>query len=95
MNKSITFIPNDDLLLIKVDDIMFASKNGIIFPDQSAQRPQSGIVIKIGKIDGDQEIFEGDRVLFASNAGSDLPIDGTDYLLINSRYILGKDDKIY
>jgi chaperonin GroES len=70
--------------------------SGIIIPDNAKEKPLEGKVIAISKeVEEDENlpINEGDIVVFAKYAGTDITIDGKEYLVLNTDDILGKIEK--
>jgi chaperonin GroES len=63
---------------------------GIIIPDSAKEKPQKGKVILTGvaKKDEVMEVKVGDTVFYGKYAGTELHIDGTDYLLISQTDVL-------
>ena len=71
------------------------TKGGIIIPDTAKEKPVEGKVIAVGagriKKDGTKlplEVKKGDRVLYAKYAGTEVKIDGEDYLMMTEDDIL-------
>ena len=69
---------------------------GIIIPDSAKEKPQEGEVIAVGKgkrLDSGEfiglDVQEGDRVLFGKYAGSEIKLDGREYLIVREDEILG------
>jgi chaperonin GroES len=69
---------------------------GIIIPDTAKEKPQSGRVIAVGKgrINDKGQVFpldvkEGETVLFGKYAGSEIKIDGREYLILREDDVLG------
>jgi chaperonin GroES len=69
---------------------------GIIIPDTAKEKPQQGRVVAVGKgrINDKGDVFpldvkEGDTVLFGKYAGSEIKIDGREYLIIKEDEVLG------
>jgi len=69
---------------------------GIIIPDSAKEKPQQGNVIAVGKgkttEDGKLlplDVKVGDKVLFGKYAGSDIKIDGKEYLMMREDDVLG------
>jgi chaperonin GroES len=69
---------------------------GIIIPDTAKEKPQQGRVVAVGKgrINDKGEVFpldvrEGDTVLFGKYAGSEIKIEGKEYLIIREEEVLG------
>ena len=58
--------------------------SGIIIPDTAKEKPQRGKVVAVGKGKKDEpmEIKAGDEVLYGKYAGTEITIDGTDYLMM-------------
>jgi chaperonin GroES len=83
------FQPFGDKILIKIKEIKNETQGGIILPDNaSKEKPTKGEVIKIGGTPKNIEV--GDTVIFAKYAGTDITLDGDDYLIIETyKDILG------
>ena len=71
-------------------------RGGIIIPDSAKEKPQEGEVIAAGegkyKDDGTRQSLDvkvGDRVLFGKYSGSEIKIDGEEYLIMREDEILG------
>jgi len=86
---------NDRILVERVEE-QTTTKGGIIIPDSAKEKPAEGKVISvgIGKLgeDGKRiplEIKTGDRVLFGKYSGSDVKINGEEYLIMREDDILG------
>jgi chaperonin GroES len=69
---------------------------GIIIPDTAKEKPQSGRVIAVGKgrINDNGQVFppdvkEGETVLFGKYSGSEIKIDGQEYLILREEDVLG------
>jgi chaperonin GroES len=71
-------------------------RGGIIIPDSAKEKPQEGEVIAAGegkyKDDGTRQSLDvkvGDRVLFGKYSGSEIKIDGDEFLIMREDEILG------
>ena len=71
------------------------TSGGIVLPDTAKEKPESGVVLALGPgkmLDNGTrapiQVTVGDKVLFASYAGTNVKIDGDEYLLINESDIL-------
>ena len=71
-------------------------RGGIIIPDTAKEKPQEGEVVAAGegkyKEDGTRQALDvkaGDRVLFGKYSGSEIKIDGEEYLIMREDEILG------
>ncbi len=60
------------------------TKAGIIIPDTAKEKPQEGVVVAVGpgKKDEPMTVKVGDRVLYGKYAGTEIHIDGKDYLIM-------------
>jgi chaperonin GroES len=79
-------------VLVKRIEEAEVKKGGIIIPDTAKEKPQQGTVIAVakkGKEDEPIEVKKGDRVLFGKYGGTEITIDGEDYLMMNQDDILG------
>jgi chaperonin GroES len=87
--------PLNDKVLIERGKADEKTKGGIILPDTSKEKPKEGTVVAVGdgrvSDDGARVAFtvkKGDRVLFKSYAGTDVKIDGKEYILMSEEDIL-------
>lgn len=64
--------------------------SGIIIPDSAQEKPQVGTVVLVGagKTDEPMELKVGDVVFYGKYAGTELDIDGVDYLLMSQTDVL-------
>ncbi|NEW60379.1 co-chaperone GroES [Sulfurovum sp. bin170] len=63
--------------------------SGLIIPDSAKEKPLEGKVIALGKKAVKAGIKEGDKVVFPKFGGTEITIDGTEYLIMSSKNILG------
>jgi len=77
-------------VLIKPNPAEEKTSSGIIIPDSAKEKPQKGEVILVGEAKKDEPTVAkiGDTVLYGKYSGTELNIDGTDYLLMNHSDIL-------
>lgn len=71
-------------------------KGGIIIPDTAKEKPQQGKVIAVGtgKVDDNGKVIpfnvkKGDKVLMPKYGGTEIKLDGKDYLILREEDILG------
>ena len=66
------------------------TQSGIIIPDSVKEKPLKGTVVLVGAAKKDEavEVNVGDTVLYGKYSGTELQIDGEDYLLINQSDVL-------
>jgi chaperonin GroES len=89
-------VPLHDRIVVSRTEAEEKTAGGIIIPDTAKEKPQEGKVIAVGagRLDKDgnkipMEIKAGDRVLFARWAGTELKIDGKEYMIMKEEDILG------
>lgn len=77
-------------VLVKPHPAETKTASGIIIPDTAQEKPQKGTVVAIGsdKKDEKMEVKIDDVVLYSKYGGTELNIDGTDYLIMNQSDIL-------
>ncbi|HEX3035807.1 MAG TPA: co-chaperone GroES [Thermodesulfobacteriota bacterium] len=87
--------PLYDRVLVKRLDTEEKTKGGIIIPETAKEKPQEGKVVATGKgkllEDGSLrplDVKENDRVLFNKYAGTDINIEGEEYLILREDEIL-------
>jgi chaperonin GroES len=88
--------PLNDRLLVKRLAEEEKTAGGIIIPDSAKEKPAEGKVIAVGpgktNDKGDRvtlQVKAGDRVLFSKYGGTDVKLDGEDYLIMREDDILG------
>ncbi len=87
--------PLHDRLIVQGSEEEEKTKGGIIIPDTAKEKPIEGKVIAVGagriKKDGTKmplEVKKGNRVLYAKYAGTEVKIDGEEYLIMREDDIL-------
>ncbi len=87
--------PLHDRIIVKRMQEEEKTKGGIIIPDTAKEKPFEGKVIAVGdgkvKEDGTKvpmEVKKGDKILFSKYAGSEVKIDGEDYLIMKEEDVL-------
>jgi chaperonin GroES len=87
--------PLADRVVVKPLDPEEVNKGGIIIPDTAKEKPQEGQVVAIGPgklLDSGQrqelEVKEKDRILYGKYSGTEVTIEGTDYLIMREGDIL-------
>ena len=88
--------PLQDRVLVKRVEEETKTSGGIIIPDNHKEKPARGEVISIGKgyrlTDGSVrplDVKAGDRILFSKYAGTEIKVEGKDYLIMKEDEILG------
>ena len=88
--------PLGDRVLVQPIEESEVKKGGIIIPDTTKEKPQEGKIVALGtgKRDDDGKLVpftvkKGDRVLISKYGGTEIKIDGKDYLIMREEDILG------
>lgn len=89
-------VPLHDRILVRRVEEEETTRGGIVIPDTAKDKPQEGEVIAAGKgkVNEKSKLFpldvkEGDRVLFGKYAGTEIKIDGDEFLIIREDEVLG------
>jgi chaperonin GroES len=87
--------PLGDRVIVKPKPKDEMTRSGIVLPDTASEKPQEGEVLSVGpgrRLDSgkrvDMEVNKGDTVLFAKYAGTEVKLDGEDYLVIRESDLL-------
>lgn len=87
--------PLGDRILVQRVEALSKTKGGIVLPDTAKEKPKEGKVVSVGpgKLLDDGKVAPlgvkaGDRVLFTSYSGTEVKIDGEDYLIMKEDDIL-------
>jgi chaperonin GroES len=90
------FRPLYDRILVERVELEETTKGGIILPDTAKEKPQQGKVIAVGQgkktEDGKiipLEVKEGTMILFGKYSGSEVKVEGTEYLIMREDDVLG------
>lgn len=91
------FKPLYDRVLVERIDSPQKTKGGIIIPDNAQEKPMEGLIVDVGEGILDKKgsirplaVQKGDRVLFAKWGGTDVKVDGKEYMIMKESDILGK-----
>ena len=87
--------PLGDRVVVKRIEEEPKTKGGIVLPDTAKEKPQQGKVIAVGTgrvLENGQrvplEVKEGDIVVFAKYGGTEIEIDGEEYVILSERDLL-------
>ena len=87
--------PLGDRVVIQVLEGELTTKSGIVLPDTANEKPQEGEVVAVGTgkvLDNGQrasmDVKAGDKIIFSKYAGTEVKIDGKEYLIVSERDIL-------
>ena len=90
------FTPLHDRILVRRIEEGESIRGGIIIPDTAKEKPQEGEVIAVGKGKSNDEgkvfpldVKAGDRILFGKWGGTEIKIDGEEFLIMREEEVLG------
>ena len=93
---STSFTPLHDRILVRRLEEAETMRGGIIIPDSAKEKPQQGEVISVGKGKSNDEgkvfpldVKAGDTVLFGKYSGTEIKLDGEDFLIMREEEVLG------
>ena len=81
-------------MLLKFSEGDVKTASGIVLPDTAKEKPQEGVVVAVSEgkyVDGKKvalDVKVDDKVIFSKYAGTDVKVDGTDYLIVRDSDIL-------
>ena len=87
--------PLADRVLIEAKEAETKTASGLYIPDSAKEKPQQGTVIAVGsgKKDEPMELCVGDTVLYGKYAGTEITVDGKDYLIMRQSDVLAVVEK--
>lgn len=90
------FRPLHDRVMLRRVEAETKTKSGIIIPDSAAEKPMEGEVVAVGSGLRDEsgkviplDVKAGDRVLFSKWSGTEITMDGEEYLVMKESDIMG------
>lgn len=89
-----TIKPLSDRVLIKMTEAEETTKSGIVLASASQEKPQIAEVIAVGPgglVDGKEvqmQVKAGDKIIFSKYAGTEVKVDGQEYIIIRQSDIL-------
>jgi chaperonin GroES len=94
-SSKLSLKPLADRVVVKKLDAEEKTAGGIVLPDTAKEKPQQGEILAVGPGKFDEkgnrqpmEVKVGDKVLFAKYSGTEVKIDGQEYLIMAERDIL-------
>ena len=93
-----TIKPLADRVVIKMLESEETTKSGIVLPGAAKEKPQMAEIIAVGPggvVDGKEIIMEvkvGDKVIMSKYAGTEVKVDGEEYIILRQSDILAKVD---
>jgi chaperonin GroES len=93
---SVNIKPLEDRIVVKPSEEEQTTVSGIVIPDTAKEKPQEGKVVAVGpgrfNEDGDEriplDIEVGDSVIYSKYGGTEVKVEGDDYLILSARDVL-------
>ncbi len=89
--------PLGDRVVVKPMSEEDKTPSGIIIPDSAQEKPQEGEVVAVGPGEPNDkgekikpDVSKGDKVVYSKYGGTEIKVDGQEYLILSSRDILAK-----
>ena len=90
------FTPLHDRVLVRRIEEVGTTRGGIIIPDTAKDKPSEGEVISVGRGKSNDEgkvfplaVKEGDHILFGKYSGTEIKLDGEDFIIMREEEVLG------
>jgi chaperonin GroES len=90
------FTPLHDRILVRRVEQDETTRGGIVIPDSAKEKPQEGEVVQVGKGKTTEQgrlsplnVKEGDRILFGKYSGTEIKLDGEDFVIMREEDVLG------
>src|SRR6267378_3131731 len=88
--------PLHDRIVVRRIEEGETTRGGIIIPDSAKDKPQEGEVVSVGKGKSNEEgkvfpldVKAGDRILFGKYSGTEIKLDGEDFIIMREEEVLG------
>jgi chaperonin GroES len=96
MGKDFSLKPLEDRIVVKPIEEEETTASGLVIPDTAKERPQEGEVIAVGdgrytddgKTRVAMDVKVGDKVIYSKYGGTEVKIDGVEYLILSARDVL-------
>jgi chaperonin GroES len=83
------FKPLGERALVKMVEREQTTESGIVLPDTAKEKPQTAKVVAVGEFENGIKVSEGDVIVFARYSGTEIKLDGEDYMILDADDILG------
>jgi len=99
MAKGFSLEPLEDRIVVKPSEEEQTTVSGIVIPDTAKEKPQEGEVIAVGPgrfEEGNRvpvDVKVGDKVIYSKYGGTEVKVEGEEYLVLSARDVLAKITK--
>ncbi|CAN5876530.1 co-chaperone GroES [soil metagenome] len=83
------FKPLGERALVKMVEREQTTTSGIVLPDTAKEKPQMAEVIAVGEFENGVRVSEGDVIVFAKYSGTEIKLEGDDFMILDADDILG------
>ncbi len=83
------FKPLGERALVRVVEREETTASGIVLPDTAKEKPQTAEVVAVGQFEDGIQVSEGDVIVFAKYSGTEISLEGEDYMILDADDILG------
>ncbi|MGZ5288680.1 MAG: co-chaperone GroES [Actinomycetota bacterium] len=88
--------PLEDRIVVKANEGDQTTASGLVIPDTAKEKPQEGTVVAVGEgrwdEDGEKripvDVKTGDTVIYSKYGGTEVKVEGEDYLILSARDVL-------
>jgi chaperonin GroES len=87
--------PLNDKIVVKRVEAEAKTKGGIVLPDTAKEKPKEGVVVSVGSgklldsgLRAQFQVKEKDRIIFSSYAGTEVKVEGEEYLVLSEDDVL-------
>jgi len=94
MGKDFSLKPLEDRIVVKPGEEEEMTVSGIVIPDTAKEKPQEGTVVAAGPgrfEDGNRvplDVAVGDKVIYSKYGGTEVKVEGEEYLILSARDVL-------
>lgn len=95
MAKKLKLRPLGDKIVVRRVEAEEKTKGGIVLPDTAKEKPKEGVVLSLGQgrlLDNGErakfQVKENDRIIFSSYAGTEVKVDGEEFLVMSEEDVL-------
>jgi len=83
------FKPLGERALVQIFEREEKTVSGIVLPDTAKEKPQTAKVVEVGEFEDGVKLNQGDTIVFAKYSGTEISLDGEDYMILDADDILG------
>ena len=94
MAKAFNLKPLEDRIVVRANEEENTTSSGIVIPDTAKEKPQEGTVVAVGPgrfEDGARvplDVAVGDTVIYSKYGGTEVKVEGDEYLILSARDVL-------